>query len=205
MSFIDERFPEKWALDAVRSILWVNEIVATRNQRESRNSPFAFPRYEWDLSMSAKVGRARAEFDDWFLVMRGQEHTFPLRDPADYTMPRQVIASGDGATKEFQLIKTHTVGAASFDREILTPVTSSVRVWVNDVEQVSGWSAGRTTGKVTLTVAPADEAVIEAACTFDMRVRFNQPRLDWKIAGKNVSKGYLWVCPGLKLIEAFGE
>jgi uncharacterized protein (TIGR02217 family) len=205
MSFIDERFPEKWALDAVRSILWVNEIVATRNQRESRNTPFAFPRYEWDLSMAAKVGRARAEFDDWFLVMRGQEHTFPLRDPADYTVPRQRIATGDGATKTFQLVKTHTVGATAFDREIQTPVTSSVRVWVNGVEQLSGWSVSRTTGIVTFTAAPADGAVIEATCAFDMRVRFNQAQLDWRIAEKNVSKGYLWVCPGLKLIEVIGE
>lgn len=205
MSFVDERFPEKWALDAVRSILWVNEIVATRNQRESRNSPFAFPRYEWDLSMAAKAGRARAEFDDWFLVMRGQEHTFPLRDPADYTVARQTIAAGDGATKTFQLVKTHAVGNATFAREILTPVTSSVHVWVNGIEQVSGWSVGRTTGIVTFDVAPAESAVIEAACTFDVRVRFNQVRLDWKIVEKNVAKGYLWVCPGLKLIEILGE
>lgn len=205
MSFIDERFPEKWALDAVRSILWANEIVATRNQRESRNSPFAFPRYEWDLSMSAKVGRARAEFDDWFLVMRGQENTFPLRDPADYTVERQAIGAGDGATKTFQLVKTHSVGNAAFAREILTPVTGSVHVWVNGIEQVSGWAVGRTTGIVTFDTAPAESAVIEAACMFDVRVRFNQPRLDWKIAEKNGSKGYLWVCPGLKLIEAFGE
>lgn len=205
MSFYDERFPEKWALDAVRSILWVNEIAATRNQREVRNSPFAFPRYEWDLSMAAKVGRARAEFDDWFLVMRGQENTFPLRDPADYTAARQQIATGDGATKAFQLVKTHTVGASSFARQILTPVTASVRVWVNGVEQMSGWSVSRTTGIVTFTIAPADGAVIEASYTFDVRVRFNQARLDWKIAEKNVSQGYIWVCPGLKLIEVIGE
>lgn len=205
MSFIDERFPEKWALDAVRSILWVNEIVATRNQREARNSPYAFPRYQWDLSMAAKVGPARAEFDDWFLVMRGQEHSFALRDPADYTMARQTIATGDGATKAFQLIKTHSVGASSFAREIYTPVTESVRVWVNGVEQMSGWTVGRTTGIVTFTVAPAESAVVEASCTFDVRVRFNQSSLDWKIAEKNAALGYIWVCPGLKLIEALDE
>lgn len=77
-----------------------------------------------------------------------------------------------------------------------------MRVWVNDVEQLSGWSVSRTTGRVTFTVAPADSAAVDASCTFDVRVRFNQARLDWRIAEKNVAKGFLWVCPGLKLIEA---
>lgn len=205
MSFYDQRFPEKWALDAVRSIRWVNEIVAPRNQRESRNTPVSKARYVWDLSMSAKTGGERMEFDAWFLAMHGQEHTFAHKDPADYLLERQTIGAGTGAKLDFQLVKTYSVGLASYARDILRPVTATVRVWVNGIELVSGWLVSRTTGIITFNSAPADGAVVEASCTFDVPVRFNQAALDWQIAGKNPSRGYLWVCPGLSLIEVIGE
>jgi len=205
VSFYDERFPEKWALDAVRSINWMNEVVAPRNQREVRNTPVAEARYSWDLSMSAKTGTERLEFDAWFLAMNGQQHTFVHRDPADDQLARQTIGTGTGAALTFQLVKTYSVGLASYSRNIRRPVTSTVRVWVNGVEQVSGWSVSRTTGIITFGSAPADGAVVQASCDFDVPVRFNQAKLDWQIAGKNATRGFLWVCPGLSLIEVIGE
>lgn len=205
MSFVDINFPEKWALDAERSIVWQNEIVATRNHREARNTPMAAPRYAWDLSMNAKRAAERAEFDDWFLAMQGQQHTFALRDPADHVMARQQVGTGDGTTTEFQLVKTYTKGSASFAREIVRPVTTTVQVWVNDILQESGVTVGRTTGLLTFSVAPAGDAVVEAACTFDVPVRFNQASLAWRIVEKNPSRGFLWICPGLSLIEVIGE
>lgn len=205
MSFVDVSFPWKWALDAERSIAWQTEIVATRNQREYRNSPFAAPRYSWDLSMNAKRGPERAEFDDWFLSMRGQERSFALRDPADHVMARQQIGTGDGSETEFQIVKTHTRGSASFARDIVLPVLATVSVWVNGVLQSAGVTVGRTTGIVTFGTAPAGSAVIEAACEFDVPVRFNQASLAWRIVDKNPTGGFLWICPGLALIEVIGE
>jgi uncharacterized protein (TIGR02217 family) len=205
VSFYDERFPEKWALDAVRSIRWINEIVAPRNQREVRNTPMATARYVWDLSMSAKTGGERMEFDGWFLAMNGQQHTFVYRDLADYQLDRQTIGTGTGAKLAFQLVKSYSAGLATYSRNITRPVTATVRVWVNGVELLSGWSVSRTTGIITFGSAPADGAVVAASCEFDVPVRFNQSSLDWQIAGKNPVRGLLWVCPGLSLIEVIGE
>ena len=64
---------------------------------------------------------------------------------------------------------------------------------------------GRFLSVESHVVAFPDGAVVEASCTFDVPVRFNQAALDWQIAGKNPSRGYLWVCPGLSLIEVIGE
>ncbi len=205
MSFVDTRFPERWALDAVRAIRWQNEIGATRNQRERRNTPFATARYSWDLSMAAHMSSQRAQFDNWFLAMWGQEHTFPFRDPADYTLAAQTIALGTGALKTFQIIKSHTIGATTYDRNITTPVTATVQVWINGALQSSGWTVSRTTGIITFASAPAEDAVIAAACQFDVPVRFNQDSLEWAIADKNTANGYIWTCPGLKLLEVVGE
>lgn len=205
MSFVDVRFPEKWALDAVRSVHWDTEIITTRNQREKRNGAFANPRYSWDLSMSAKTPAERAEFDDWWMALRGPEHTFPFRDPADHELDRQTIGIGDGTTDMFQIIRTFSVGSLSHDRAITMPVTETVLVWVNEVAMLTGWSVDRATGLIEFDTPPAESAVIEAACEFDVRVRFNQAALDWQIADKNNVRGYIWICPGLKLIEVVGE
>lgn len=203
MSFVDVRFPDKWALDAVRSVRFLTEIVAPKNNRESRNNPQAEARYTWDLSMTAKLADERLEFDAWFLAMGGQLSSFAFRDPADSTMPRQAIGTGAGVQTQFQITKTYAVGAATYARQIRRPVTSSVRVWVAGAEVVSGWTVSRTTGIVEFSAAPT--GAVEVACTFDVPVRFNQSSLDWQIAGKNPTRGYLWVCPALALIEVIGE
>lgn len=205
MSFIDERFPDSYAYGAIASDDWMAEIVETRNRHESRNLPVADVRRSWDLSTTGKTQAQRAGIHDYFMAMRGPVHSFPFRDLFDYECARSTISTGDGSDTTFQLVKPYTIGSETYNRTITKPLTSTVRIWVNDIEQVSGWSASRTTGIVTFDVAPADEAVIEASFEFDVPVRFAESRLSWRADNRNVTQGLIFFCDALSLIEVIGE
>lgn len=205
MSFIDTRFPESYAYGAVCTDDWLTEVVETRSRVEHRNAPVADVRLTWDLSTTGKTSAQRDGIRDYFRAMRGPLHSFPFRDLFDYDCARSTIATGDGAELAFQLVKPYTVGAATYNRPITKPITAGVRIWVNDVAQVSGWSVSRTTGIVTFDVAPADSAVIEASFEFDVSVRFAESRLSWRAENRNAGSGLIFVCESLTLIEVIGE
>lgn len=205
MSFIDQQFPEQYAYGAIASDEWQTEIIESLSRVEVRNSPSAEPRRAWDLSTTPRTHAQRAELHEWFLAMRGQLHTFAFNDPADNVCDRQSIGTGTGARTTFQIYKTYAVGSASYNRNITKPVTGTTRVWVNGVEQMSGWSVARTTGIITFSAAPANGHTVEASCEFDVPVRFAQPRLAWAAVSHNPTDGVLWECSELSLVEVLGE
>jgi uncharacterized protein (TIGR02217 family) len=205
MSFVDARFPESYAYGAICTDDWLTEVVETRSRVEHRNAPAADVRLTWDLSTTGKTAAQRDGIRDYFRAMRGPLHSFPFRDLFDYECARSTIATGDGAEQDFQLVKPYTIGSETYNRTITKPVTASVRIWVNGVEQVSGWSVSRTTGIVTFTVAPADSAVIEASFEFDVPVRFAESRLAWRAENRNAAHGLIFFCESLTLIEVIGE
>jgi hypothetical protein len=63
----------------------------------------------------------------------------------------QIIGTGDGSEMAFQLIKTYGSGGHSSVRKIKKPVAGTVRLALDAVEQMSGWSVDTTTGMVTFT------------------------------------------------------
>lgn len=205
MSFIDQRFPEKYAYGAVASDDWMVEIVETLNRREQRNAPFADPRRSWDLSTTGRIQSERDGLHKWFLAMRGPFHAFAFRDFADYRLAREQVATGDGSTAEFQISKGYNVGSATYRRQITKPVLDTVSVWVNGALQVSGYTVSRLTGAITFAAPPGEGASIEVACEFDVPVRFAQGRLSWAAVNRNDAEGLVYVCSELSLIEVLGE
>ena len=74
----------------------------------------------------------------------------------------------------FQLIKTYVVPPSwSATRVITKPVTGTVHIYFNGVEQVSGWTVDNTTGIVTFSTAPTMGVSISAAYQFDVPARFS--------------------------------
>jgi len=57
-------------------------------------------------------------------------------------------------------------------------VAGSVRVALNGVEQMSGWSVDTTTGIVSFTLAPGNAVIVRAGFEFDVPVRFDSDQLD---------------------------
>jgi len=115
----------------------------------------------------ARLGPANGfRWKDWSDYSTGANHTGAVSD-ADYQ-----LGVGDGATVDFQLIKTYTSGSQVRTRKIQKPVAGTVKVSLDDVEQGSGWTVNTTTGIVTFSTAPTIGQVVKAGCEFDVPVRF---------------------------------
>ncbi len=68
-------------------------------------------------------------------------------------------------------------------RPVAKPVAGSVKVSVNGVEAMSGWSVDLATGVVTFATAPAKGALVRAGFVFDVPVRFDSDRVDLTLEG----------------------
>lgn len=88
------------------------------------------------------------------------------------------IGIGTGSLKTFQLTKRHTSGAQTWTRAIAKPVTGTVHIALDTVEQVSGWTLDATTGAVTFTTAPGNGVIVRMGFEFDVPVRFDAVMLD---------------------------
>ena len=84
----------------------------------------------------------------------------------------------DSEVASFALLKRYTSGAQSWTRVIAKPVTGAVRLALNGVEQMTGWSVDTATGSVTFTTAPGAGVAITAGFEFDVPVRFDTDMLD---------------------------
>jgi uncharacterized protein (TIGR02217 family) len=76
---------------------------------------------------------------------------------ADRVLPGaqgQLLGTGDGAQTQFQLVKHYPSGSVIEVRTISKPVAGTVKVYLDGMEQLSGWSVDTTTGLVTSGTAP---------------------------------------------------
>jgi len=197
MSFVDVLFPEQYGFDSNAGPSWKVEIVETANKREKRNLVYQDGRRIYNLSYTSRTKAVMEEINAFHSVMHGPWKSFRFWDFTDHELNNEVVAVGDGATTEFQVIKTYTAGAASHERTI-NKIVSGLVVTVNDI--VTAHSIDLLTGIITFGSAPADGAVIKVTGEFHVAVRFVEDRLTWNADAPN-----LFTPESLTLIEVIGE
>ena len=113
--------------------------------------------------------------------VQGAYSGFRLRDWSDFYAVNQVIGTGNGTSQTWQLVKRYSAGGFTVTRPITKPVADSVVVYLDGVEQASGWSVDGATGVFTTALS----GVISASFEFDVPVRFEQDRIEFtfKAAG----------------------
>ena len=92
--------------------------------------------------------------------------------PTALDQPLQYVASG-----VYQLQKQYGAGGTPLSiglpvRTIKKPVAGTVKVAVNGVEQLSGWTVDTTSGRVTFASAPAREDAVTGGFLFDVPCKF---------------------------------
>ena len=99
----------------------------------------------------------------------------------------QVLATGDGITSEFQLIKQYGGAYLPYNRDITKPVAGTVRLAVDGIERTDGidFTVDTATGLVTFAPAsiPPAQASVTAGFEFDVPVRFDTDRLEVNVMG----------------------
>jgi uncharacterized protein (TIGR02217 family) len=177
MAFIETRFPTDIAYGSVGGPQYSTDIVITQSGYEQRNANWAQARAQYNVAHGVKT---QAQLDcliAFFRARKGRADGFRFKDWTDYQVTGQTIATGDGTTTVFQLIKTYTDGGIMQTRTIVKPVAGTVNVYLNGVLQTGGYTLDTTTGLMTFTAAPALGVVISADFQFDVPARFDTDRL----------------------------
>ena len=209
MAFHDVQFPVTIALRSAGGPRRSTQIVTLGSGREERNTRWA------DSRRTYNAGIAIRSLDDLHAVIaffeqrRGRLHSFRWKDHADFRScpPLQAvapgdqwIAAGDGATSDFQLIKTYGSGPEAWARTITKPVPGTARIAVAGVEKSSGtdFTIDSITGVVSFLPAaiPAASADITAGYEFDVPVRFDSDAIQIDLAAFKAGS-----IPDIQLIE----
>ena len=187
MAFHEVRFPDDISRGARGGPERRTQIVELASGDEERNASWANSRRRYDAAYGIRRADDLAAVVAFFEARNGRLYGFRWKDWADFKscLPSQTpaatdqaIGAGDGATTDFQLVKSYTSGAQTWTRTITKPVTGTVLVAIDGIVQTTGWSVDTTTGLITFTAAPALGAAITAGFEFDVPVRFDTDTLD---------------------------
>jgi uncharacterized protein (TIGR02217 family) len=179
-------FPLALGLGAEGGPGFSTSVVQTQSGYEFRNVNWREARRSYDAAVGVRSEKDLATLLAFFEARRGRAYGFLYRDPLDFSSAPfdeavsaqdQVIGTGDGTTTRFALVKNY----GSVKRRIARPVAGSVRVSVNGLEQLIGWTLSDG-GYVDFAAAPVAGAVIRAGFLFDVVVRFDQDQLSVSLA-----------------------
>lgn len=188
--FHEVLFPIDVALGASGGPERVTEVVTTASGREERNTRQADSRRRWDAGFGVRTLAALSQVVAFFEERRGRLYGFRWRDRLDHSSglpgaaPRpldQLIGIGDGACRDFPLVKTYGLLHAPYKRPIAKPVAGSVRVAVDGIEAApDAFSVAASSGLVSFaeSAVPGDGAAVTAGFLFDVPVRFDTDFLE---------------------------
>ncbi len=170
--FHDVLFPETISYGSAGGPGFMTTVLMLGSGHESRNINWAKSRAKYNATYGV---RSKANLDAvlaFFYARQGQGYAFPYKDFRDYSVTGQAVGTGNASTRIFDLKKTYTSGAYTYDRLNILPVVNTVKIYFDGVEQVTGWTADREAATVTFTNAPGQGVVITADFEFHVPVRF---------------------------------
>ncbi|MET0249899.1 MAG: DUF2460 domain-containing protein, partial [Sphingobium sp.] len=185
-AFDDVAFPIAIGREASLSPSFSTQIVESPSGHEQRSSDWADARLSFDAGPGVRSDADIGTLIAFFRARRGAARGFRFADPYDDRSGAagmapgpldQRLGVGDGVTSEFQLMRHYGDGEDAQARRITRPVPGTIRVAVDGVEQVAGWSHVGL-GIIAFDVVPADGALLTAGYRFDVPVRFAEDRLD---------------------------
>jgi len=185
--FHEVRFPDNISRGARGGPERRTQIVELASGDEERNASWANSRRRYDVAYGIRRADDLALVVAFFEARNGRLHGFRFKDWADYKScaPSQPVAptdqpigTGNGTVTSFALLKHYSSGGQSWTRAITKPVAGSVRIALNGIEQMAGWSVDTATGVIIFNTAPGTGVPITAGFAFDVPVRFDTDTLD---------------------------
>ncbi len=180
MAFTENQFPPEINQGSGGGPMFNTEIATTTSGYETRNKKWSQARHKYNVSMGVRGAVDFEELKNFYMAMNGRANGFRFKDWGDYksgsvldsvTNLDQVIGTGDGVNKVFQVVKTYTDGLA-YTRTIKKLVTGTLIVAVDGVA-TAAYTVDITTGIITFTTAPLDTLVVTAGYEFDVPCRFD--------------------------------
>jgi uncharacterized protein (TIGR02217 family) len=191
-------------------------IVELDSGAEERVGFWSAPRYHYNLQYGIRNFADLRTVLNFYVARRGPAVAFRYKDWLDYSSSAtgkpssstpvntdQQIGVGNASQTAFQLVKNYADAGATVVRTVTKPVTGSVTISFDGVDQPSGWTVDTTTGIVTFSVAPGNGVVVKAGYLFDVPVRFGgEIDAGLLLALDTFDAGSL---PSIPLVEVIGE
>lgn len=163
-----------------RTPQWKTRVQEAISGKEVRIADWSFPRWQWELTYDFLRGdAAHAEFQalaGFFNQRQGMFDSFLYEDADDNAVAGQQLGLGDGATTNFQLIRTF----GGFIEPIIAPNVVSAVYLAGVAQTPGGYSIDAATGLLTFTTAPAAGAPVTADFSFYFRCRFSEDSMDFE-------------------------
>jgi uncharacterized protein (TIGR02217 family) len=140
---------------------------------------YSLLRDKWDARAAIGPGIGYDELRTlagFFLQHQGTFRPFLFDDPTDNIVTDQILGTGDGGVRAFQLVRS----MGGFAEPITAPnVVSAIRF--NGVRQgPAGYAVDSETGLVTFATPPPASHVIAADFTYRFRVRFAEDSAEFE-------------------------
>jgi uncharacterized protein (TIGR02217 family) len=187
MSFDEIELPLRVGFGSTGGPAFSTDIVVIDSGFERRNQNWSQARRTFDARTGVRSAADASTLLTFFLARTGRARGFRLKDWSDFTSASdnisppaftdQTVATGNGTTLIFQLVKNYTSGSVTHTRTITKPVAGSVVIGVNGVHQTSGFNVDTTTGLVTFASPPGAGQSITAGFQFDVPARFDNDQL----------------------------
>lgn len=190
MSFHDVKFPDDIGYGSQGGPGFKTDIITSDSGKEQRVVRWSQVRHKYNVAYGIRNYTDLADVKDFYMGRMGAAYTFRFKDWADCNSTGsgsdvsltgesiddedQLIDTGDGVETTYQLVKRYTSGSVTRVRNITKPVAGTVRIGVNAVEQMSGWSINTSTGVITFDAAPTDGHDITWGGEFDTHCRFDE-------------------------------
>jgi len=186
-AFHEVLFPVDISYGASGGPEYSTDLVKTASGGETRNQNWEYPLHKYDVGHNVKTREQIMKLSAFFRGRKGKAFGFRFKDWIDYAATGQYLGTGDGATATYQLIKKYTDdGGYSETRKITKPVNGTVKVYLDDVLQIAGYTVDYATGIVTFDVAPAAGVIVTADFEFDVPCRFDTDGMTASIDNYNV-------------------
>lgn len=193
MTFHEVRFPVSLSFGSVGGPERRTDVVQLANGFEERNTPWAHSRRRYDAGLGMRSLEDVEELIAFFEARQGQLYGFRWKDWADYksatanadvTYLDQTIATGDGVTTVFPLMKTYASGSQSYARPIKKPVAGTVKLGLGgtEVQEAIDYTFDTATGLVTFGFPPDAGVPVTAGFEFDVPVRFDTDHIQTSVA-----------------------
>ncbi len=166
-----------WSVDKQPEFSTVVRTAASG--QETRVALWSAPR--WHFTLGYEILRYATAFQElqtlagFFLARQGQFDSFLYQDPDDNSVAGQMIATGDGSTTAFQLVRSF----GGFVEPVLAPNPAGVDINVyfnGTLQSGAGWGVGgwgtALPGVLVFSTAPPAGVAISADFQFYYPVRF---------------------------------
>jgi uncharacterized protein (TIGR02217 family) len=176
--FHEVQFPSDFALGARGGPQFNTTVVESGGGFEQRNINWAQARGRWTVGFNIKTRTQMNVLINFYRARFGRAYGFRFKDWADYQATAQLAAAVTGTTFQMYKLYTDAIGQ-TYNRKISKPVNGSVHVFINAVEQMSGWTVDYTTGIISIPAFTS--GTVTATFEFDVPVRFDTDHMDVEV------------------------